>query len=92
MRISELAQAVQQPSPDAGAFADVYGKVAGVVAWGVPAISVLMIIGLGVWFGYAYMDPSQDETKPKKVLLWSVVGGAIASGAATIVNWAYGSG
>ena len=49
MRISELAQAVQQPSPDAGPFADVYGKVAGVVAWGVPAISVLMIIGLGVW-------------------------------------------
>ena len=92
MRISELAQAVQQPSPDAGPFDDVYGKVAGVVAWGVPAISVLMIIGLGVWFGYAYMDPSQDETKPKKVLLWSVVGGAIASGAATIVNWAYGSG
>ena len=66
MRISELAQAVQQPSPDAGPFADVYGKVAGVVAWGVPAISVLMIIGLGVWFGYAYMDPHRMKQSRKK--------------------------
>lgn len=85
-----LAQVVQ-PSPDAGPFAELGNKILGVLAWAVPTISVGLLIVCGAWLGYAYFDSSQDESKPKKVLGWVVVGGIIASFAANIVNWSWGS-
>lgn len=83
-----LAQ-VEQPSPDAGPFADVGSRILGVLAWAVPTISVGLLIVCGAWLAWAYTDPSQDESKPKKTLAWVVVGGIIASAAATIVNWTW---
>lgn len=84
-----LAQ-VQQPSPDAGPFAEVGNKILGVLAWAVPTVSLGLLILCGAWLAYAYLDSSQDESRPKKVLAWVVVGGIIASSAAQIINWVNG--
>lgn len=90
MSTSFLAQ-VTQPTPNAGPFGEVGEKILGVLAWAVPTISVALLIVTGAWLAYAYLDSSQDESKPKKVVLWVVIGGAIASFAANIVNWSFGT-
>ena len=85
-----LAQ-VQQPTPDAGPFSEIGTRILGILAWAVPTISVGVIMVVGAWLGVAYMDPSTDESKPKKTLMWAIVGGVISSSAALIVNWAANS-
>lgn len=90
MIIDFLAQTVPEPVADGGPFVELAIKFLNVLAFLVPVASVAALLFVGGWLGLAYMDPSQDESKPKKALLWVIVGGGIASMATTIINWAYG--
>lgn len=85
-----LAQ-VTDPTPDAGPFEDLGNRILGLIAWLVPLVSLGTILVVGAMFAIAYLDTSKDESAPKKALGWAIVGGGIASSAALIVNWMYGT-
>ncbi|MCK8616334.1 hypothetical protein [Gordonia sp. C13] len=87
---TRLLLAVEQPNPDPGPFGEVWDKVGGVLFWACTIGGLVAIAWAGVMLGWEKLDPSREQ-KSGSAILFAILGGVIAAGGATIINWAYGT-